>query len=230
MSIILTRDQVRLVDQLAIQRFGMSGLVLMENAGRNAAEIIRRSYGDIGEAVILCGSGNNGGDGFVIARHLHDSGWSVWSILVGNEASLTEDTRANFGIARSMSLPIGSVHSPENIAGALKSLSASTVVIDALLGTGFRGDVRSPLAELIRVVNDAPRRATVAIDVPSGLDCDTGEPSHATIRADLTITFVALKRGFLKPGAAAYLGRVEVADIGAPRELIERIAAGKETP
>jgi len=195
-----------------------------------AAEIIRRSYGDTGEAVILCGSGNNGGDGFVIARHLHNSGWSVWSILVGDEASLTEDTRANFVIVRSMGLPIGSVHSPGNIAGALESLSASTIVIDALLGTGFRGGVRSPLAELIRAVNDAPRRATIAIDVPSGLDCDTGEPSNATIRAELTITFVALKRGFLEPRAAASLGRVEVVDIGAPRELIERIAADDETP
>lgn len=230
MSIVLTRDQVRLVDRLAIQRFGMSGLVLMENAGRNAAEIIRRSFGDIGEAVILCGSGNNGGDGFVIARHLHNSGWSVRSILAGDEASLTEDTRANVLIARNTSLPIRSVHSPENIAGALESLSASTIVIDSLLGTGFRGSVRSPLAELIRAVNDAPRRATVAIDVPSGLDCDTGDPSNATIRADLTITFVALKRGFLEPGAAAFLGRVEVAGIGAPRELIERIAAGEEAP
>ena len=228
MSLVLTREQVRRVDRLAIQRYGMSGLVLMENAGRNAAEVVRHSYGDRGEALILCGSGNNGGDGFVIARHLHNIGWDVRSILVGDEESLTADTRVNFLIARNMGLPIDPVAAPANVAGLLASCSTSTVVVDALLGTGFHGTVRSPSAELIHAANDASRRATVAIDVPSGLDCDTGEPSSAAIRADLTITFVALKCGFLRPGAAEFLGRVEVVDIGAPRELIEKIAVGAE--
>jgi NAD(P)H-hydrate epimerase len=98
-------------------------------------------------------------------------------------------------------------------------------VIDALLGTGFRGEVRSPTAELVQAMNDAPKRAAVAIDVPSGLDCDTGAPSNATIRADLTITFVAVKAGFTRSVAAPYVGRLEVADIGVPSELVAEIAA-----
>ena len=93
------------------------------------------------------------------------------------------------------------------------------------MGTGCPGEVRSPTAELIAALDGADRRAVIAIDVPSGLDCDTGVSSNATIRADLTITFVASKRGFLRPSASPYIGRVEVADIGAPRELIEEIAA-----
>ena len=98
--------------------------------------------------------------------------------------------------------------------------------MDALLGTGFSGEVRSPLAELIHALNAASKRAVVAVDLPSGLDCDTGTPGRATIRADLTITFVARKRGFDSREAFPYLGRIEVADIGAPRELPAEVATG----
>jgi len=219
----LTREQVRRVDQLAMERYGISGLVLMENAGRNAAEIINRHYGTSGQAFIACGSGNNGGDGCVIARHLHNAGWSVRLTVFGDESRFTSDMRTNLQIVQAMKLDVVIAPDPGAQMARLSTIAPHDVVIDALLGTGFSGEVRSPLAEVIEAINAACKRACVAIDLPSGLDCDTGRPSTATIRADLTITFVAPKIGFSEASAAEYLGQVEVADIGAPRELVESI-------
>ena len=227
MTITLTREQVRRVDELAIRRYGITGLVLMENAGRNVAAVIDRAYGPSGRAFICCGTGNNGGDGCVNARHLHNSGWTVRLMIVGEASRMTPDTSANFRIIQAMGLnPITAVDADAQSALA-RSITEDEVVVDALLGTGFSGEVRSPLAELIHAINAAGKRAVVAIDLPSGLDCDSGAPAAATIRADLTITFVARKRGFDSPQGGAFLGRVEVADIGAPRELIAEVAAGR---
>jgi len=225
MSITLTREQVRRVDDLAIHRYGISGLVLMENAGRNAAAIIGRAYGPAGRAVIFCGTGNNGGDGCVIARHLHNAGWPVRVVLAGDMSRMTPDASANYRIIEAMGLaPLVAVDATTQQAAA-SSVTPQEIAVDALLGTGFSGEVRSPLAELIHAINAASKRAVVAVDLPSGLDCDTGMPGRATIRADLTITFVARKRGFDSLEAVPYLGRVEVVDIGAPRELIAEIAS-----
>ena len=228
MSVALTRDQVRRIDRLAIERYGITGLVLMENAGRNAAGIIREAYGQTGKAFICCGIGNNGGDGCVIARHLHNAGWSVRLMIVGDPSRMTPDTKANYAIVEAMELGRTIAPSWEAQRAAVESIGDDEVVVDALLGTGFSGEVRSPTAELIDAVNTAAKRALVAIDVPSGLDCDNGAPSNATIIADLTITFVASKSGFTATSAARYVGRIEVADIGAPRELIAEVSAGRD--
>jgi len=226
MSITLTRNQVRRVDELAIHRYGIAGLVLMENAGRNAAAVIDRAYGPTGRAVIFCGTGNNGGDGCVIARHLHNAGWSVRVVLAGDVSRMTPDASANYRIIEAMGLrPVTAIDAATQQAAA-SSITSDEIVVDALLGTGFSGDVRSPMAELIHAINAAKKRAVVAVDLPSGLDCDTGTPGRATICADLTITFVARKRGFDSPEAVLYLGRIEVADIGAPCELLAEVAAG----
>ncbi len=224
MSVALTRNQVREVDRLAMERYGLSGLVLMENAGANAARIIHRTYAhDSASAFIACGVGNNGGDGCVIARHLHNAGWSVTVLLAGDPERMTPDTETNLRIVRAMGLAVAIAPDGPAQQAALATIAGEDVIVDALLGTGFRGEVRSPLAELIEGLNAADKRAMVAVDVPSGLDIDTGEPSNATVRADLTITFVAPKVGFAKPSAAPYVGRVETADIGAPRELIAEV-------
>ncbi len=225
MNSCITREQVRRVDRLAIERYGIAGLVLMENAGRNAAAIIRDTYGPAGKAWICCGPGNNGGDGFVIARHLHNAGWSIRLVLAGDPSRMTPDTRANCAIVQAMKLDVSTAQSGETQRALAGSISHDEIVVDALLGTGFHGDVRSPTAELIDTINAAAKRALVAIDVPSGLDCDTGLPSNATIHAELTITFVAAKAGFAAASAGPYVGRVEVADIGAPRELIDEVLA-----
>ncbi len=225
MNPVLSRDQIRRVDRLAVERYSIAGLVLMENAGRNAAQIIRNTYGQTAKAFICCGSGNNGGDGCVIARHLHNAGWSVRLMITVDASRMTHDAKANFTIIDAMNIETRVLPDWEMQRAAVESIREDEVVIDALLGTGFRGEVRSPTAELIEAVNAANKRAVVAVDVPSGLDCNTGDPSNATVRADLTITFVAAKTGFVVPAAAPYVGRLEVADIGAPRELVNEVIA-----
>lgn len=227
MSVSLTREQVRRVDQYAIERYGLSGLVLMENAGRNVAQVIRKEWGDSSHAVVFCGVGNNGGDGFVIARHVHNAGWSVRLVLAGDPSRMTPDTKTNHDIARAMGLAITVAPDAPSQLRAATSIAPNDVVVDALLGTGFQGNVREPTATLIHAVNDAKKRALIGIDLPSGLDCDSGEPSNATIRAHLTVTFVAEKAGFGNPEASSYLGRVVVVDIGSPRELLDEILEGR---
>ncbi len=217
----LTREQVRRIDQMAMDRYGLTGLVLMENAGRNAANIIDRAYQPAGSVIIFCGAGNNGGDGYVIARHLHNTSWGVRVVVAGDRSKMTPDARANCTIIEAMGLEL--LDAPDRACqhAAVDSIKPQDIVIDALLGTGFQGEVRSPTDELISEINTAVRRALVAIDVPSGLDCNTGTPSNATIKADLTITFVDLKQGFA--AAAPYVGRIEIADIGAPKELVDAV-------
>ncbi|MBI4718767.1 MAG: NAD(P)H-hydrate epimerase [Planctomycetes bacterium] len=223
---VLSREQVRRVDRLAVERYGIPSLLLMENAGRSAAEIIGTEYGSAGRAFIVCGSGNNGGDGCVIARHLHNAGWSVRLLMTCDESRMTPDLLSNWRIVAAMNLDRRLAFDAAAQAAAAHGLADDEILVDALLGTGFSGEVRSPMAELIASLNAAGKRATVAVDVPSGLDCETGLPSAVTIIADRTITFVASKVGFLRPAARPYLGRVRVADIGAPRELVEQIAGG----
>lgn len=224
----LTRDQVRNVDRRAIEHYHMSGLVLMENAGQNAAALIDERLGPNAQAWICCGSGNNGGDGCVIARHLSNRGWSIRLMITGDEDRMTPDTLANYRIVRAMGIDTTVAADAPTQNAAIDRVTEADVVIDALLGTGFSGAVRSPTDALIDRINAAAKRAVVAIDLPSGLDCDTGEPSNATVCADLTITFVARKIGFDAPQAAAYLGRVEVADIGAPIALLDEVRRNAE--
>ncbi|MEK6644840.1 MAG: NAD(P)H-hydrate epimerase [Planctomycetota bacterium] len=215
MSITLTRAQVREVDRRAIEEYGIPGIVLMENAGRGAAEIIQGRVPKGGSVAIVCGRGNNGGDGFVIARHLVNDGVTVHLLLTCESAQLSGDAATNYGIAERMRIPVLR-------SDWVDTLQSADVVVDALLGTGFCGNVRPPLDAVIAAIN-AARGRIIAIDVPSGLDCDTGKPCNATVRAAETITFVARKTGFDAPGATAFTGAVHVFGIGAPREIVESI-------
>jgi len=227
MSIVLTRDQVRRVDQLAVERYAMSGLVLMENAGRNAAEIIDREFGPGGRAVIFCGPGNNGGDGCVIARHLLNRGWNLRLVMTGTSDKRASDTATNLEILEAMEAEIILAEDADAQKQASSSIQRDEIVVDALLGTGVTGAVRSPTDQLIDAINARVKRATVAVDLPSGLDCDEGTVTNTAIKADLTVTFVAVKKGLEVADAGIYVGRVETADIGAPARLVEAIAAGR---
>ena len=223
----ITRDQSREVDRRAIEEYGMTGLVLMENAGRGVADVLCRLAGDspagrLGRVVVCCGKGNNAGDGFVIARHLDLRGHSVQVVVWAEEAELTGDAGTNFAILRHCGVPIqmfGSRHDPARFA---EILAGADWIVDALLGTGARGEPRPPLDAVIDQINAAPAKR-LAVDLPSGLDCDTGVASRHTIRADKTCTFVAVKHGFIAPGADRYTGQVHVLDIGSPRKLVEEI-------
>lgn len=230
-ELILNREQSRRVDVLAVEKYGMTGLVLMENAGRNAASFIAKirsgPQAKTGPVVICCGKGNNGGDGFVVARHLDFRQVPVKVLLFCDPGALTGDAAANYEIIRHSDLPIEVFAEPADrfdAARLTKALADATIIVDALLGTGSHGEPRPPLDQVIDAIN-APSAARIALDLPSGLDCDTGEAAKHTIRAHHTLTFVARKPGFLKPSAQAYVGEVHVLDIGVPRKLLEELAA-----
>lgn len=226
-TIVLTRQQVREVDRRAIEQYGIPGIVLMENAARNAARIILETVQSPRRIAIVCGRGNNGGDGFAIARHLANQRLTTELFLACDPDGLTGDAATNHRIVANMGLKCHRFDTDERIDAARPALDAADLIIDALLGTGFSGQVRSPLDRVIRAINEAPASSVIAIDVPSGLDCDTGRPSNATVRARLTVTFVARKAGFDVPGAAEYVGRVHVADIGAPHSLPHDVWSAK---
>lgn len=220
----LSRDQVRELDRRASEEFGVPSVVLMENAGRGAAELLL-SLGVDGPVVICCGKGNNGGDGFVIARHLDNHGVSVRVLLFARPEELTGDAALNYQILARARLPL--------LVQADKSLTAEVVgrtfesadwIVDALFGTGLSGAVRPPFDQVIEAINKAAARV-LAVDIPSGLDCDSGQPLGPTVRAQHTATFVALKKGFAQTAAAAWLGQVHVLGIRAPRRLLDLVAS-----
>jgi NAD(P)H-hydrate epimerase len=224
----LTRRQVREIDRRAIEEYGIPGIVLMENAGRNAAQFILGVPRPAGPIAIVCGGGNNGGDGFVIARHLANAGQEVGLFLACEPARLIGDAAVNYGVVEKMALRSYPFDTPERIGAALPALHRSTLIADALLGTGFSGPVRPPLDGAIEAVNLARHAVIVAVDVPSGLDCDSGRPAEPTVRAHYTITFVARKIGFHVPGAEDYTGSIIIADIGAPVGLVQ-VVVGEST-
>ncbi len=228
-AISLTREQVRRVDELATRELGVPGIVLMENAGRNAAAVVLREVRRRGHnrVVVFTGPGNNGGDGFVIARHVSNAGGLVVAVCqVGDPARLPDDAAVNRDIVFRMGITMDRVTTPAEARAAIASLHPDDLVVDALLGSGFEGEVREPMATLIRTMNDSPRVSfVVAVDLPSGLDCDTGLPSNATVRARVTATFVGRKRGFKQPGAALFTGKVVVCDIGVPRNWVAYVLA-----
>ena len=212
----LSRAEVRIVDKMAIERFGMTGLVLMENAGRNAAEAIDK-LAPKGEICILCGKGNNGGDGYVIARHLELLGRQVRIVSCFLPADLTGDAAANEQIAKYAQIPIVVAITPEEVVAAI---GAPFVVVDCMLGTGAFGNPREPIASAIRHANQLSS-IRIAIDIPSGLDCDTGTVGEPTFVADQTLTFVAPKIGFAFSSAEPVLGKVCVLSIGVPDWLLQ---------
>jgi NAD(P)H-hydrate epimerase len=214
-----TRDQIRQVDRLAIEKFGMSGLVLMENAGRNAAEIIRQ-LGDGQHVVILCGKGNNGGDGYVIARHLDALDKTVRIVSCVDTSTLSGDAATNHSIAALAGIPIDTIESADALDSTLtRLLTSNDSVIDCLLGTGATGALRAPISSFTATANRCSCQR-IAIDLPTGVDCDSGECDPNAFRADHTITFVGLKSGLLAESAKSHVGKLHIASIGVPRKLL----------
>jgi NAD(P)H-hydrate epimerase len=208
----LTRDQVRAVDRRAIEEFGVPGVVLMENAGRGAAEILL-SLGAKGSVAICCGKGNNGGDGLVIARHLDNRGLAVRVLLFTRPDQVTGDAGINLQILQRCRIPVVIEPDPDAL---VSELAGAEWIVDSLFGTGLSGLIRPPLDRVIAALN-ASGKPVLAVDIPSGLDCDSGLSLGSTVRAAHTVTFVAQKAGFANPAAKQWLGQVHVVDIGAPR-------------
>jgi NAD(P)H-hydrate epimerase len=224
---LLTREQARNLDRRAMEDFAVPGIVLMENAGRGMAELLR-SLGVGGLVVICCGKGNNGGDGFVIARHLDNAGLAVRVLLFADPGELAGDAAINHAILVRSGAPIESWSSATLDKKKLQEdLAKAEWIVDALFGSGLQGPVRPPFDQVIEAINSSPGRI-FSVDIPSGLDSDTGQPLGPTVRAHHTATVVAAKRGFVEPAAREWIGTVHTIDMGAPRRLIEE--AGRDNP
>jgi hydroxyethylthiazole kinase-like uncharacterized protein yjeF len=222
--IVLSRTEVRACDVVAIEHFGIPGVVLMENAGVNATRLILSRLSQIHNprVCIVAGIGNNGGDGYVVARHLHNASVQVDVLICGSRDRIQGDAQTNLCIIEKMALPIRylAAAEPSLVAEAIEtSCRPAHLLVDALLGTGAAGTPREPVYTAIETINrlDKP---VVALDIPSGLDCDTGCPMGSAIRAAATITFAAMKKGFLSSVAARFTGEITVASIGIDTRLL----------
>lgn len=220
--LVLTREQSRDVDRIAIEHFGIPGIALMENAGRGCAEILIHDIQPIGRVVICAGKGNNGGDGFVIARHLHNMAISVRVLLFAKPEEIEGDAKINFDIIEKMEIPVHAMAeaSKEQIE---KQLSDAEWIVDTLLGTGITGEVREPFFTAIESMNES-QKPILAIDIPSGMDCNTGEALGIAVKAKLTASCVSLKTGFNNMNAQEFVGEeIHVIDIGVPKSLFEML-------
>ena len=215
--IVMTRDEVRAFDAWAIDTLGIPGVVLMENAGRSCAELIREKLKDTArrKVRIFCGTGNNGGDGYVIARHLINDGFDVAVVVCSDPGKIKGDARTNLDILERMGRPIERLDPADaDLPEQVRSLTTgAALIVDGLFGTGLRGQLSGEYKRLIEAVN-ACGCPILAVDIPSGLDCDSGEPLGAAIEAAWTVTFVAVKKGFASARAARYTGEIFVASIG----------------
>jgi NAD(P)H-hydrate epimerase len=216
--VVMSRSEVRRFDAWAINDLGIPGVVLMENAGRSCAELIIDKLADIDnpKVCILCGIGNNGGDGYVIARHLANAAITPCVVICGDKAKIAGDALTNLSIIEGMKLPIHQIDmTDEPIGEQVRAITnGCDMLIDALFGTGLTGELRDNYRKLIHSIN-AQNLPVVAVDIPSGLDCDTGLPLGEAIKAIATVTFVAVKKGFAtNTHARNYTGPIYVASIG----------------
>ena len=226
----LSTDQARRIDRFAAEQLGLPTLLLMENAAINLAGVALDLLADAAEldedrfrVGILCGGGNNGGDGWALARQLLGLGVAPTVFALRPIKDLTGDAAVNAAAAAACGVPVRACADGEAAASHAAELSRQHLLVDALLGTGVSGPPREAAAGVIRVVHAlSPRPPVLAADVPSGLNADTGEPADPTLRADVTATFVAPKRGYANPAAADALGRVVVCGIGVPDAALAR--------
>jgi len=222
---IFSREQIRFLDQQAVELFGIPSIVLMENAGRSCAEtLLSLGVSTTSPVCICCGKGNNGGDGFVMARHLSAAMVPVEVLLFCDETELSPDAAINYVILLQSDIPVHRLSLPDDTGQFRRHLRHASWVVDALLGTGFHGDLRSPLDSLIIEINDS-RRPVLAIDVPSGLDCDLGTVSQVAILATATLTLVGPKPGFATKTGRRHCGQVLTGGIGIPHNLISYVCS-----
>lgn len=223
----VTAAQMFEIDRLAVQEYGIPSVILMENAGRavfqEAMRMVKSSGHGERKIVCVCGKGNNGGDGFVCARHLLNRGLPVKVFMTADPDSLAPDARLMFEILGKMGASIYSLKPSGHFTILRKSLQKASVVIDAIFGIGLSGEVRNFEKSIIHLINRS-KRPVLAVDVPSGLDAASGKILGACIQAQRTLTFALLKKGFLTPEGRQCSGKVIIGDISIPRPLLNRYA------
>jgi NAD(P)H-hydrate epimerase len=225
MEFIATAQEMQRCDRTAITKLGIPSIVLMENAGRSVADVIEEEVGTVSGRLIyiICGKGNNGGDGFVVARHLYNRGAKVKIFLVAKASQLKGDPKTNHAVLwkslrehKSSTLQILEKTNVQT----LRRQPRPDVVVDALFGTGFSGAVRGQYSEIIEWMNDCGAKR-VAVDIPSGVNADSGKVESVAVAADITVTMGLRKVGLLVHRGRVCSGRIHVADIGIPKMVYE---------
>jgi len=215
----VTVKQIQNLDRRAIEKTGIPSVILMENAGRAVAQGVIKELGkrDKRPVIVLCGPGNNGGDGFVAARHLLNAGIALNVFLIGREKDLKSDARLNYDILKRLRQPVLEISAVNQ--SLRKSILNSAVVVDAILGVGLNRDITGLLKDVIEAVN-ASAKGVIAVDIPSGLNGTTGKIFGVCIKAAATVTFSFVKKGFLLNRGPEFTGKIIVADIGIPLQLL----------
>lgn len=218
----VTAEEMAEMDRTAIEVIGIPGVVLMENAGRGATEVMWRYFPGLGgkRVAVLAGGGNNGGDGFVIARHLWQQRVAVTVYLLKKGKSYRGDAKVNLEIAEKLGVQMEEYTDNKSLPGLKRKLAKADLLVDAILGTGLNAPVRGLYREVIELVNQL-ERPVLAVDLPSGLSATNGVPLGACIQATVTATFGLPKVGQLVTPGCDYVGHLEVVDIGLPRSVTE---------
>lgn len=222
---LLSADQMRELDRCAIEDYAVAGIVLMENAGRGAAEIVDRRYRHLlpGSILVVAGKGNNGGDGYVMARHLENCGWQVETLVLASRAEIGGDAEKNLSILERSHCSVKHATTNTEIDAVLQQCSGVVVIIDAIFGNGLKSPVRGHYLHAIRRLN-ALSIPIVAADLPSGVDATTGAILGEAIDADCSITFAFAKMGQVNYPARRYGGELFVVDIGMPQQLQKSVS------
>ncbi|KJS13119.1 MAG: carbohydrate kinase [Peptococcaceae bacterium BRH_c8a] len=218
---LVTASEMGSIDRLAISEFGIPGVVLMENAGLQVVKAVTDVLGDPAgkHAVIFAGKGNNGGDGFVVARHLLNMGAQVQVFLAAEQEQISGDAQVNLNIWLKTGQKVFPLTKSNDINLVRLALMNADLVVDALYGTGFKGTIQKPMATFIEAIN-ACGKPVVAVDIPSGLEADTGRVNGPCIRASYTVTFALPKIGLVLPESRLYVGKLHIADISIPAALL----------
>jgi yjeF C-terminal region, hydroxyethylthiazole kinase-related/yjeF N-terminal region len=234
--ILTTAQQMKQLDQRTIQEFGLSGPVLMENAARGAVQVIQSRYPQARSIAVFCGKGNNGGDGLVIARYFHSLGLKVNVYLVGPKSGVKGDAALQLLLTNKLKVPLVELTDKMDLPTLRQTLLHNDLVVDALLGTGLEKKVQGLFREVILLMNELPI-PKIAIDIPSGLSSDSGQPLGLCTQAALTITFGLPKIGQILFPGCRFVGRLFVIDIGippifhpAPKERMELLEPNTFSP
>jgi hydroxyethylthiazole kinase-like uncharacterized protein yjeF len=218
----VTAAQMKAIDRAAIERFGMPAIVLMENAGKAVADEIMKMV-KAGTVIIFSGYGNNGGDGFVAAKHLIKNGYKVKAFLVGRPKKFSPESEANLNSMIELGARPETISNAEEMGGTFGA--GCSLIVDAIFGTGMKGPLDGFYIKLIDKIN-AAGLPIVAIDLPSGLDADSGNPTPSAIKASKTVTLGLPKKGFKNPQSGPYVGELVVADIGIPPDAVKSVLKG----
>jgi NAD(P)H-hydrate epimerase len=221
---LVTANEMQQMDRLTIESFGIPGMVLMENAGRGATHFFLDQFKDAGNKRIgvVAGRGNNGGDGFVIARYLSQKKMRVTVYLLSESHRVKGDAAANLNFLGPLKVPVKEIPDQESFLRYKTAMAHEAVWIDAILGTGLKSDVKGFFKDVIDFINDSGK-PVFSVDIPSGLNSETGQPCGTCIRADATATFAFAKTGHILFPGADYTGNLEVVDIGIPPYIADDV-------